>query len=293
MSATKSSMLSTDRMSHKLPRRNLTALERRSLGWFDFHGSQKHAVVRLAPTPHHFRRRPRLFLDQPDLLDQPLSYFNGNYMKLIKRILALAMTIGIAGFVHAACAEEAPDALVKRVSMEVVDAAKGDKQIQGGNQKHVLDLVRAKILPYVDFQRMTSLAAAQYWRTATPAQQQQLITQFQNLLVFTYSGAIASIKDQTLQFEPMRGAVGATDGVEVHSKVVQTRGEPIQLDYRLEKQSSGWKIYDMNIMGAWLVETYKGNFATEIGKGGIDGLIKTLTDRNKLLSDNLSKPTKS
>jgi phospholipid transport system substrate-binding protein len=214
-------------------------------------------------------------------------------MKLFKRILILTVTLGVAGFVHVAAAEEAPDALVKRVSMEVVDAAKGDKEIQGGNQKHVLNLVQEKILPYVDFQRMTSLAAAQYWRTATSAQQQQLIAQFRSLLVFTYSGAIASIKDQTLQFDPIKGPPDATDGVEVHPKVVQTRGEPIQLDYRLEKQPSGWKIYDMNIMGAWLVETYKGNFATEISKGGIDGLIKTLTERNKKLSDNLSKVAKS
>ena len=111
--------------------------------------------------------------------------------------------------------------------------------------------------------------------------------------MFTYSGAIASIKDQTLQFDPLRGNPGATDGVEVHSKVVQTRSETIELDYRLEKQASGWKIYDMNIMVAWLVETYKGNFATEIGKGGIDGLIKTLSERNKKLGDNVYKAVKA
>jgi len=214
-------------------------------------------------------------------------------MSLLKRMVVFAIALGTVGLFHTASAEEAPDALVKRVSMEVVDAAKGDKEIQSGNQKHVLDLVQAKILPYVDFQRMTSLAAGQYWRSATSTQQAQLIAQFRNLLVFTYSGAIASIKDQKLQFDPMREAQGATDGVEVHSKVVQARGEAIQLDYRLEKLSTGWKIYDMNIMGAWLVETYKGNFATEIGKGGIDGLIKTLTDRNKKLNDNMSKIAKS
>jgi len=219
--------------------------------------------------------------------------FMENTMNLLKRILYVGITFGIAGFLHVAYAEEAPDALVKRVSMEVVDAAKGDKAIQSGNQKHVMDLVQAKILPYVDFQRMTSLAAGQFWSGATPAQQSQLIAQFRSLLVFTYSGAIASIKDQKLQFEPLRGEPGAADGVEVHSKVVQTRGESIELDYRLEKQAGGWKIYDMNIMGAWLVETYKGNFAAEIGKGGIDGLIKTLTDRNKKLSDNMSKMAKT
>jgi phospholipid transport system substrate-binding protein len=214
-------------------------------------------------------------------------------MKLFNRILILALTTGAVGFVNTAAAEEAPDALVKRVSLEVVDAAKADKEIQSGNQNHVLVLVKKEILPYVDFQRMTSLAAGQYWRTASPAQQGQLIEQFRNLLVFTYSGAIASIKDQKLEFAPLRTDADAKDGVEVHSKVVQTRGETIELDYRLEKQAGGWKIYDMNIMGAWLVETYKGNFATEVSKGGIDGLIKSLTDKNKKLNDNIGKSTKA
>jgi phospholipid transport system substrate-binding protein len=214
-------------------------------------------------------------------------------MKLFNRILILAATIGTVGFINIAAAEEAPDALVKRVSLEVVDAAKADKEIQSGNQNHVLGLVKKEILPYVDFQRMTSLAAGQYWRSASVAQQGQLIEQFRDLLVFTYSGAIASIKDQKLEFAPLRTEAGAKDGVEVHSKVVQTRGETIELDYRLEKQASGWKIYDMNIMGAWLVETYKGNFATEISKGGMDGLIKALADRNKKLNDNIGKPTKT
>jgi len=213
-------------------------------------------------------------------------------MSPFKRLLILAVTLGAAGFIQVASAQEAPDALVKRVSNEVVDAAKSDKEIQGGNQKHVLELVQEKILPYIDFQRMTSLAAGQNWSKATPAQQKELITQFRDLLVYTYSGAIASIKDQKLQFEPLRSD-GATDNVEVRSKVVQTRGETIELDYRLEKQGSGWKIYDMNIMGAWLVETYKGNFAKEISSGGIDGLIKTLTDRNRKLGDNSSKVSKS
>jgi phospholipid transport system substrate-binding protein len=214
-------------------------------------------------------------------------------MKLFNRMFILALTTAAAAFVNAAYAEEAPDALVKRVSLEVVDAAKSDKEIQSGNQNHVFDLVKKEILPYVDFQRMTSLAAGQYWRTASPAQQGQLIEQFRSLLVFTYSGAIASIKDQKLEFAPLRADPSAKDGVEVHSKVVQTRGETIELDYRLEKQASGWKIYDMNIMGAWLVETYKGNFTTEISKGGIDGLIKSLTDKNKKLNDNIGKPTKA
>jgi phospholipid transport system substrate-binding protein len=214
-------------------------------------------------------------------------------MKIFKRMLALAITLGVAGFINLAAAEEAPDVLVKRISLEVLDAAKADKEIQSGNQKHVSELVEAKILPYVDFQRMTSLAAGRFWRDATPDQQKQLISEFRSLLVFTYSGAISSIKDQKLQFQPLRADPGATDGVEVRSQVLQTRGETIQLNYRLEKTATGWKIYDMNILGAWLIETYKGNFATEIGKGGIDGLIKALADKNKKLNDNATKTAKS
>lgn len=200
-------------------------------------------------------------------------------MKIFKRILFLALSLGVAGFMNIASADEAPDALVKRISQDVIDTAKADKDIQGGNQKKINDLVDAKILPYVDFQRMTQSAAGRFWRDATPDQQKQLTDQFRTLLIYTYSGAISSIRDQKVQFAPMRGDPAATD-VEVRSQVLQSRGEPIQLNYRLEKGASGWKIYDVNVLGAWLVETYKGNFATEIGKGGIDGLIKALTDKN-------------
>lgn len=215
-------------------------------------------------------------------------------MKFLTRIFALVITIGIAGFANiSVAADEAPDALVKRVSAEVLDAAKADKEIQNGNQKRVLDLVQAKVLPYVDFQRMTSLAAGRYWRDATPEQQKQLTDQFRDLLVYTYSGAISQVRDQKLQFQPLRADPDATDAVEVRSQVVQPRGETVQLNYRLEKLSTGWKIYDMNVLGAWLIETYKGNFATEISKGGIDGLIKALTDKNKRLGDNIAKSAKS
>jgi phospholipid transport system substrate-binding protein len=218
----------------------------------------------------------------------------GKNMKLFKRILLLALSLGMLGFMSVAtAADEAPDVLVKRISQDVLESAKADKDIQGGNQKKILDLVDAKILPYVDFQRMTSLAAGRFWRDATPDQQKQLTEQFRSLLVFTYSGAISSIRDQKLQFAPLRADPDATDGVEVRSQVVQPRGEPIQLNYRMEKLATGWKIYDVNILGAWLVETYKGNFATEIGKGGIDGLIKALADKNKKLSDNMAKGSKA
>ena len=213
-------------------------------------------------------------------------------MKIITKLFTTILAVGVLAFSGPVAAQEAPDALVKRISLEVVDAAKADKEIQAGNQKRVLDLVEAKILPYVDFQRMTSLAAGRFWREATPEQQKQLTNEFRSLLVYTYSGAISQIKDQRLDFKPMRSEPGDTE-VEVRSQVVQPRGEPLQLNYRLEKVGSGWKIYDVNVLGAWLVETYKGNFAAEISKGGVDGLIKTLSEKNKKLSAGALKTVKA
>ncbi|WP_151632818.1 MlaC/ttg2D family ABC transporter substrate-binding protein [Noviherbaspirillum aerium] len=215
-------------------------------------------------------------------------------MKLLKTLFAIAsLTVGALGFAPAASAQEAPDALVKRISQEVLDTAKSDKDIQNGNQKKVLELVEAKILPHVDFQRMTALAAGRFWREATPEQQKQLTNEFRTLLIYTYSGAISQVKDQKLEFKPLRADAADTE-VEVRSQVVQSRGgDPIQLNYRLEKSSGAWKIYDVNVLGAWLVETYKGNFASEIGKGGIDGLIKTLSDKNKRLAASAAKTVKS
>lgn len=217
-------------------------------------------------------------------------------MKILNKFFFAALTIGALAFsgnAAAQAAQEAPDALVKRISQEVLDIAKADKDIQAGNQKRVLALVEEKVLPYVDFQRMTALAAGRYWREATPEQQKQLISEFRSLLIYTYSGAISQIKDQKLEFKPFRAA--ATDmEVEVRSQVVQARGgEPIQLNYRLEKLPAGWKIFDINVLGAWLVETYKGSFSAEIGKTGMDGLIKVLADKNKRLAASAAKVAKS
>lgn len=215
-------------------------------------------------------------------------------MKIINKLFAvIGFVVGSLAFAPAALAQEAPDALVKRISQEVLESAKSDKDIQAGNQKRVLQLVEEKILPYVDFQRMTALAAGRYWREATPEQQKQLTNEFRSLLVYTYSGAISQIKDQKLEFRPMRGDPADTE-VEVRSQVLQPRGgDPIQLNYRLAKEGNGWKIYDVNVLGAWLVETYKGNFATEISKGGIDGLIKSLAERNKRLAASANKTAKT
>lgn len=215
-------------------------------------------------------------------------------MNIFKKLLAaFVVSIGVLALVSPALAQEAPDALIKRISQDVLDSAKADKDIQSGNQKHILELVEAKILPYVDFQRMTALAAGRFWRQATPEQQKQLTDEFRTLLVRTYSGAIAQIRDQKLEFKPFRADPGDTE-VEVRSQVLQPRGgDPIQLNYRLEKTPAGWKIYDLNVLGAWLVETYKGSFATEINKGGIDGLIKTLAEKNRRLAATPGKGVKT
>ncbi|QBE63952.1 MlaC/ttg2D family ABC transporter substrate-binding protein [Pseudoduganella lutea] len=206
-------------------------------------------------------------------------------MKLIKQLLAVA-TIAFAttGFAAAQSANEAPDQLVKRISSEVLNTAKADKEIQAGNTRKVIDLVETKILPYVDFERMTALAAGRYWREATPEQKRALSTEFRTLLIYTYSGALSQVRNETVEFKPLRADATDTE-VEVRSQVNMTRGEPVLLNYRVAKTPAGWKIYDINVLGAWLVETYKGTFNSEISKGGIDGLIKTLAAKNKQLAN--------
>ncbi|TAK91480.1 MAG: ABC transporter substrate-binding protein [Burkholderiaceae bacterium] len=179
-------------------------------------------------------------------------------------------------------ADETPDVLVKNLSTEVLDAIRTDKDIQKGNTHHMIEMVDAKILPHVNFQRTTALAVGKGWRQATPEQQKQLTEEFRKLLVFTYAGALQQIKDQKVQLKPFRADPADTDVV-VRTQIVGSRGEPIQLDYRVEKTDAGWKIYDVNVLGAWLVENYKTQFASEINQNGVAGLIKKLTEMNASL----------
>jgi len=206
----------------------------------------------------------------------------------MKNIVTIIATASMAFAAHAVVAapigNEAPDVLVKRISSDVLDTAKSDKDIQAGDKQKVVALVQSKILPFVDTEKMTALAAGRFWRTATPAQQKRLSEEFRTLLVFTYSGALSQIKnDDKVEFKPLRADPADTD-VEVRSQVTSSRGEPITLNYRLNKGPQGWKIFDINVLGAWLVETYKGNFSSEISKSGIDGLIAKLAERNKQLA---------
>ena len=174
---------------------------------------------------------------------------------------------------------QAPDALIKQVSTEVLEAVKADKSIKAGDLQKIIALVDQKVMPYVDFQRMTASAVGRYWRQATPEQQKRLQDEFKLLLVRTYSGALGQVKDQTVQVKPMRGS--ASDPEVVVKTEIRGQGDPVQLDYRLEKKDNGWKIYDVNVLGVWLVENYRNSFAQEIGANGIDGLITKLAERNK------------
>lgn len=194
----------------------------------------------------------------------------------------LAAVLTLAAPLTTRAADEAPDALVKRLSSDVLDTIKADKSLQGGDINKIIALVDSKIMPNVNFQRMTAAAVGPGWRQATPAQQKRLQEEFKTLLVRTYSGALAQVSDQTITMKPLRASPEDKDLL-VRSEVVG-KGEPIQLDYRLEKtpgQGAGWKIYNLNVMGVWLVETYRSQFAQEINAKGIDGLIASLESRNQ------------
>jgi phospholipid transport system substrate-binding protein len=195
----------------------------------------------------------------------------------------ICLTLGLMGSVGSAlAADEAPDVFVKRVSNETLDAVRSDKSIKGGDINKIMQLVDSKLMQHVNFRRMTALATGPGWRKATPEQQDRLQEEFKLLLIRTYSGALTQINDQTIEVKPLRGATD--DKNLVVQTEVRGKGEPIQLDYRLEKtpgDGSGWKIFDLNVMGIWLVENYRSQFSKEINAGGLDGLIKSLADRNK------------
>lgn len=194
--------------------------------------------------------------------------------------ISMVATLGVSGFARAD--DEAPDVLIKRLSTEVLDAIKADKSIRAGDMTKVVALVDSRILPNLNFQRMTASAVGPGWRQATPEQQKRLQDEFKILLVRTYSGALAQITDQNIFLKPLRAA--PEDKEVVVRSEIKGSGDPIQLDYRLEKtpgQGAGWKIYNINVLGVWLVENYKSQFSAEINAKGIDGLIASLVERNK------------
>jgi phospholipid transport system substrate-binding protein len=202
---------------------------------------------------------------------------------LSKRFIPwLTAAILATGAVFAQAQTSKPDALIKQVSTDVLDAVKADKSIKQGDVNKVIALVDAKVMPHVNFQRMTASAVGRYWRQATPEQQKRLQDEFKILLVRTYSGALAQVQDQTVELKPMRA--GADDKEVVVKTEIRGRGDPVQLDYRLENVGGDWKVYDINVLGVWLVENYRNSFSQEISAGGIDGLISKLAERNKAAS---------
>lgn len=177
---------------------------------------------------------------------------------------------------------QTPPQLIETMSNEIIRDVQQDPKLRSGNPEVVMQFVENKILPNVDFQKITQSAVGRYWREATPAQRTALEQQFKQLLVYTYAGAVKQIKDQKIKLLPYREPANAQD-VTVRTRVINN-GEPLQLDYRLESTPAGWKITDVNVMGIWLVDNYRSVFAQEIGQKGIDGLIATLKEKNQNLA---------
>ena len=195
----------------------------------------------------------------------------------MKRIL---ITL-IAAFVPLlAAAQETPDALVKRTTDEVLAIIKADKDLQGGNSRKVAELAEQKVLPHFDFERMTRLAVGRNWAQASDAQKQALTKEFRTLLVRTYSTSLTAYRDQTIDVKPTKMSPQDKETT-VRTAVIQKGGPQIPIDYAMEKTDGGWKVYDVIIDGVSLVTTYRGSFNDNIQKGGIDGLVKTLADRNR------------
>ena len=201
-------------------------------------------------------------------------------IKALRLMSAFILAIAMSAVAPAAWAQQDPNKFVEDLSSKVIDKIKGDKQIKDGDLKRISVLVVTTLMPHVNFERMTALSVGRAWREATPEQKKQLMSEFRILLLRTYSNAFTAVRDQSVRMKPFRGNA-AEDEVIVRSEIVQARGEPIQLDYRLEKADKAWKIYDVNVLGVWLVQTYRNQFAQEISAGGIDGLIKSLAEKNK------------
>jgi phospholipid transport system substrate-binding protein len=197
--------------------------------------------------------------------------------RIIIAVLAAFAAFAVAAPAHA---QEAPDALVKRVSEDVIATIKSDPKIQAGDQARIREVMETKLIPNFDFARMTALAMGKNWRSASPEQQQRLTVEFQTLLVRTYSTALNKYRDETIDYKPLRANPADTD-VTVRTLVVKPGGNPVQIDYGMTKTSSGWKAYDVIVGGVSLVTNYRDEFNEQIKNGGVDGLIKVLADKNK------------
>ena len=189
----------------------------------------------------------------------------------------VAAVLAAAPMAHA---QEGAEALVKRVSEDVIATIKTDPLVQAGNQVRVREVMEIKLAPNFDFPRMTALAMGRHWRAATPEQQQRLTDEFRTLLVRTYSGALAKYRDEVIEYKPLRANPGDTDVI-VRTAVLKPGGAPIQIDYSMAKTASGWKAYDVIVGGVSLVTNYRDEFGEQVRSGGVDGLVRTLAEKNK------------
>ena len=214
-----------------------------------------------------------------------------NSSRLLHRAIAMGVLASVAILVGRPAiaadavsrAEMPPDALVQSVSSEVLEKIRSDPALHSGDFNKLQKLIDEKVAPYVDFDRMTRLSVGHGWRDASPEQREALTREFRTLLVRTYSGAMSRVTDHQVKMRPFRAQPTDTDVI-VRTQVAPSNGDPIELDYRLEKTDAGWKIYDVTILGVSLVENFRNSFASEVSQGGVDGLIKALTDRNKQLA---------
>lgn len=200
--------------------------------------------------------------------------------KLLTGLLAVFFLAGAPAQAQDAMA---PDALAKSVTDDVLAVLRSDKEIQAGNTGKVVGLVEKKVLPHFDFARMARLAVGPNWRQASPEQQKSLVSEFRTLLVHTYAATFVAYRNQTIDYRPLRMQPNDTEVV-IKSLINQPGGKPVTVDYKMEKSASGWKVYDVVVADLSLVQNYRGSFETEVRKGGIDGLIKTLVDKNKQLA---------
>ena len=201
----------------------------------------------------------------------------------VRRLGLLTVAWLAAMLAPVAFAQEAPDALVKRVSQEALAIIKTDAKVQAGEQARIRELIESKLTPHFDIDRMTALAAGRAYRTATPEQKQRLGEEFKTLLIRTYSTALNQYRDQTIDYKPLRADPGATD-VTVRTEVIRPGQTPVEIDYSMEKVGEAWKVYDVKIEGISLVENYRNTFNSEVQKNGVDGLLKALVEKNRTLS---------
>lgn len=219
---------------------------------------------------------------------------SARYLRLRQRVVACAsaallsmaiipgvLSVGALSLaVSSASAQTPPDRFVESLSNDVLNRIRSDKTVQSGDFKQVSKFVDSAVMPHVNFERMTALSVGRAWRQASTDQQKALIAEFRTLLLRTYSGALSQVGDKQVKVRPFRGDASA-DEVIVRSEIVGGRGDPIQIDYRLEKAGGAWKIYDVNVLGIWIVQTYRDQFAQEVSARGIDGLIRSLSDKNR------------